>query len=151
MEKKLVRILEIICGAFLVAMVALLFAQVGTRYILQGSLLWAGEIAVWFFVWITYLGAVILYINKKHIVVDILTTFLPEKVNKTIEMISSVIILIFLLIVFKESIPVVISYSKQTATSVALSKKYLFSSLSVSTGLMILYTIYSFIHKLRRH
>jgi TRAP-type transport system small permease protein len=150
MEKRFVKILEKICGGLLVMMVLLLFSQVTTRYIFRGSLLWAGEMAVWLFVWITYLGSVVLYINKKHIIVDIVSNLLPKKINDVLELISSVIVFLFLLVLFYQSIPVVISYSKQTATSIEVSKRYLFSSLTVSTFLMIVYTLYAFIQKIRR-
>ena len=150
MEKKFVKILEIICGVLMVAMVTLLMAQVVTRYIFQGSLLWASEMAVWLFVWVSYIGSAILFINKKHIVVDIVSSMLPQKINAVLEMISSVIVFIFLCILFYQSIPVVISYSKQTATSIEVSKIFLFSALTVSTFLMIVATIMSFIQKFRR-
>ena len=150
MEKKLVNILEKICGVLMIAMVTLLISQVITRYILQGSLLWASEMAVWLFVWITYFGAVILFINKKHIVVDIVSSILPKKINDVLELISSIIVLIFLCILFYQSLPVVSSYAKQTATSIEVSKKYLFSALSVSSMLMIIASVFSFIKKFRR-
>jgi TRAP-type C4-dicarboxylate transport system permease small subunit len=150
MEKKFVKLLEKICGGLLVAMCLLLFAQVATRYILRGSLMWAGEMAVWVFVWISFLGSVVLFMNNKHIVVDIVSSLLPKKINDVLEKISSIIVVVFLAIMFYYSLPVVVSYSKQTATSIAVSKAFLFSSLTVSLGLMLLFAVYSFINKIRR-
>ncbi len=150
MENKIVRVLEYFIGALLIGMVVLLFAQVLTRYVLQGSLLWASEMATWLFVWMVYIGSVVLYMKKKHVVVDIVSYFLPRKVNAILEMISSIIIFIFMLILFKESIPIVISYSKQTATAIEISKKYLFSSLSVATFLMIFAAVFRFVNAMRR-
>ena len=82
MEQKFLKILEKICGFLLVLMVVLLFLQVATRYIFRGHLLWAGEMAVWLFAWITYLGSVLLYVRKKHIVVDILSNILYIKTER---------------------------------------------------------------------
>ncbi len=150
MEEKFVRFLEKVLGVLLVVMVVLLFLQVVTRYIFRGHLLWAGEMAVWIFVWITYLGSVVLYIKKKHIVVDILSTILPKRINRVMEGVSSLLVVAFLLLLFYHSIPVVISYSKQQATSLAISKLFLFSSLTVSCVLMLLYSLYKTFHKGRR-
>jgi TRAP-type C4-dicarboxylate transport system permease small subunit len=149
MEKKFVLILEKICGALLVGMVLLLFAQVGTRYIFRGSLLWAGEMAVWLFVWVSFLGSVVLFINNKHIIVDVVSNLLPKKVNDILGKINSLIVFAFLAIMFYHSLPVVMSYSKQTATSIAVSKFFLFTSLTVSFFLMMAYSAYSFIKKMR--
>jgi TRAP-type C4-dicarboxylate transport system permease small subunit len=132
-------------------MVVLLFLQVATRYIFRGHLLWAGEMAVWLFAWITYIGSVLLYVRKKHIVVDILSNILSDKIRTIVDMISSIIVLIFLTLLFYHSIPVVISYAKQQATSIAISKVFLFSSLTISCGLMIIYSIYSLVKKIRRN
>lgn len=148
MEKKFVQILEKIVGSLLVVMVFLLFAQVATRYILRGSLLWAGEMAVWLFVWVTYLGSVVLFINKKHIVVDIVSNLLPKKINDVLEAVSSIIVFSFLSVLFYHSIPVVMSYSKQTATSIEVSKFFLFSALTFSLALMILHSLYVFVKKI---
>ena len=149
MEKKFVKILEKICGALLVGMVLLLFAQVATRYILRGSLLWAGEMAVWLFVWISFLGSVVLLVNNKHIVVDLVSSILPKKANDFLAKINSLIVTAFLAVMVYHSIPVVVSYSRQTATSIAVSKFFLFSSLTVSMFLMMVYSAYSFIKKVR--
>lgn len=149
MEKKFVKILEKFCGALLAVMVLLLFAQVATRYILRGSLLWAGEMAVWIFVWVSFLGSVVLFINNKHIIVDVVSSILPRKANAVLAAISSVIVFVFIAIIFYHSIPVVISYSNQTATSIPVSKFYLFSSLTAALFLMMAHSVYSFIKKIR--
>lgn len=149
MEEKFLRFLEKVLGILLAAMVILLFLQVVTRYIFRGHLLWAGEMAVWVFVWISYLGSVVLYIKKKHIVVDILSSILPKRIQCVMEGIASLFIIAFLLLLFYHSIPVVISYSKQQATSIAISKLFLFSSLTVSCALMLLYSFYTMVRKWR--
>jgi len=150
MEKKFVNALEKICGGLLVLMVTLLFLQVGTRYIFQGHLLWAGEMAIWLFVWISFLGSVILYINNKHIVIDIVLTLLPKKAKELLGRISSAIVFTFLLVLFYYSLPVVASYTNQTATSIEVSKFFLFASMPAALFLMIVYSVVSFAMKLRR-
>ncbi|MCX7787219.1 MAG: TRAP transporter small permease [Spirochaetes bacterium] len=150
MEDKIVRFLEKTLGVLLAAMVVLLFLQVVTRYIFRGHLLWAGEMAVWTFVWISYLGSVVLYIKKKHIVVDLLSAILPKRINRVMEGVASVCVVVFLSLLFYHSIPVVVSYSKQQATSIGISKLFLFSSLTVSCALMLLYSLYRMVRHLRR-
>ncbi len=150
MEKKFVNVLEKICGGLLALMVSLLFLQVGTRYIFRGHLLWAGEMAIWLFVWISFLGSVILYVNNKHIVIDIVLTLLPKKARELLSRISSIIVFAFLLVLFYYSLPVVASYTNQTATSIEVSKFFLFASMPAALFLMIAYSVVSFAMRLRR-
>lgn len=150
MEKRLIKILERICGFLLAAMVLLLSIQIITRYIFRGSLLWAGEIAVWLFVWVSLLGSVVLFINNKHIVIDILTAFLPKKVNIILAKFNKLIVFVFFALVFYYSIPVVKSYSSQTATSIALSKFFLFVPLSVASFLILAYMFLAFVKGILR-
>ncbi|MCL1817817.1 MAG: TRAP transporter small permease [Spirochaetaceae bacterium] len=150
MENKLLRILEKICGALLCVMVTLLFIQVVTRYIFRGSVLWAGEMAVWIFAWISFLGSVVLFARKKHIVIDMLSAFLPKGVNDFLSKINTLIVFVFFAILFYYSIPVVASYSNQTATSIGVSKFYLFLSLPVASVLIMAWSLYSFIKSIRR-
>ena len=150
MEERIAKILERLCGALLVVMVALVTLQVGTRYLFRGSMLWAGEIAVWFFVWVTFMGSVVLFIRKKHIVVDLVSSLVPEKARSVLGVITSFIVLAFLIAIFPDSLTVVQSYSRQTATSIDVSKFFLFSSLPVALALMILFSAYSLVKKLRR-
>ena len=54
-------------------MIAITFAQVIFRYLLNSALPWAGELAIFLFIWIIFLGASIALMRGVHIGVDIFT------------------------------------------------------------------------------
>ena len=56
-------------------MILITFTQVIFRYILNSALPWAGEITIFFFIWIIFLGAAITLHKGLHIGVDIFTNF----------------------------------------------------------------------------
>jgi len=148
MKTRLEKILEIVSAAMLAAIVVLLSMQVFTRYVAKGSLLWAGEMAEWLFVWMTFIAAVLVFRDKGHIVIDIVFDLLPEKVKKVLTILTTTLIHVFLFVLLYYSIPVVKAYSNQTATSVEISKSFLFVSLPVSALLMLTVSLLSVVSKI---
>jgi len=145
LEKFLEKIIGILTGI----MVLLLMAQVATRYVLRGSIYWAGEMAVWVFIWITYLGAALLYRRRGHIVVKLIDFVLSKKAKKILEVFIDIVVAVFIVIIFYYSIPVVKAYSNQYATAVYISRGLMFLSLPVSFVLIFLFMIDNILQKIR--
>ena len=144
------RILEKLCAVILGGMVLLLTMQIFTRYVARGSLLWAGEMAQWLFVWMTFVAAALVFKEKGHIVIDIVYDLLPDRLKKALFVMTAVIIHAFLFLLLYYAVPVVKAYSNQTATSVEVSKSYLFVSLPVGVLLMLGFSLYTVIDRIRK-
>ena len=144
------RVLEKLCVAILGGIVVLLTLQIFTRYVARGSLLWAGEMAQWLFVWMTFLAAALVFKEKGHIVIDIVYDLLPDKFKKILSVVTAVIIHTFLCLLLYHAVPVVRAYSNQTATSVEVSKSFLFVSLPVGIMLMLGFSLFSLINRIRK-
>jgi TRAP-type C4-dicarboxylate transport system permease small subunit len=71
----LLKVLAIIC---LVTMVALVFGNVVLRYCFNDSILISEEISRWAFVWLTFIGAVVLLRERGHMGVDLALRALPS-------------------------------------------------------------------------
>jgi len=147
MGSKLARMIKITNGVLLAIIVVLLFLQVTSRSINISSFLWAGEAALWIFVWMVFLGAAVLFHKKEHMIVDIIEYFLPRKSKEKIEKVLAKIIRmtcwVFLVIVFYYSIIVTISVANQYAVSFRLSRLYLSAALPVSIIIMFIFEILS--------
>lgn len=139
------RILEFFCAIFMGGIVVLLSAQVAVRHLGGSSLPWSGEMATWLFSWSTFAGAVLVYMEKKHIVIDFLITFLSPKPLKILNYFQQVIIAVVLIILVVTGIKITMLISDQTATSIDLSKGFLFAALPISSVLMIGWTVYSWV------
>ncbi|OHE30244.1 MAG: hypothetical protein A3J94_08220 [Syntrophus sp. RIFOXYC2_FULL_54_9] len=142
MGSKLAKMIEKTNGALLAIIVVLLFLQVITRYFNNSSFLWAGEAALWIFVWMVFLGAAVLFYKKEHMIVDIIEYFLhgkqKEKVEKILTKIIKMICWVFLVIVFYYSVLFTISVANQYAVSFELSRVYLSAVLPVSIVIMLI-------------
>lgn len=147
MGSKLAKRIEKINGVLLAIIVILLFLQVTTRSINVSSFLWAGEAALWIFVWMVFLGAAVLFHKKEHMIVDIIEYFLQgktkDKVVKVLGKIIKMICWIFLAIVFYYSIIFTISVANQYAVSFQLSRLYVSAALPVSIVVMFVFEILS--------
>ncbi len=147
MGSRLARMITKTNGVLLAIIVVLLFLQVTSRSINISSFLWAGEAALWIFVWMVFLGAAVLFHKKEHMIVDIIEYFLPgktkEKIQKVLAKIIRMTCWVFLVIVFYYSIIFTISVANQYAVSFRVSRLYLSAALPVSIVIMFIFEILS--------
>ena len=153
MAAKLAKMIEKTNGVLLAVIVVLLFLQVVTRYFNNSSFLWAGEAALWIFVWMVFLGAAVLFHKKEHMIVDIIEYFLSgkkkDKIHKRLAQIIRIICWVFLAIIFYYSIIFTASVANQYAVSFRLSRVYLSAALPVSIVMMLIFEILSLCGKKR--
>ena len=81
-------------------MILITFTQVIFRYILNSALPWAGEITIFFFIWVIFLGASITLHKSLHIGVDIITNQLNQKKKKIIYIFTNFLIILFCILIF---------------------------------------------------
>ena len=147
MGPRLAKLIERTNGVLLAMIVVLLFLQVTSRYLNNTSFLWAGEAALWIFVWMVFLGAAVLFHKKEHMIVDIIEYFLSgktkEKIQKRLNKIIRTTCWVFLVIIFYYSIIFTVSVANQYAVSFRLSRVYLSAALPVSIVMMLIFEILS--------
>ena len=65
-----------------ITMAAVVAVQVFFRYVLNHSLFWSEELARYFLVWLTFLGATVAYRRKAHPGIDVLFSRMPPRFQK---------------------------------------------------------------------
>jgi TRAP-type transport system small permease protein len=63
----------------LAAMALIIFANVGLRYLTSQSIEWAEEVARHLMIWVTFVGAGLVYRYGGHVAIDNLQDALPKK------------------------------------------------------------------------
>jgi len=76
--------IERVLALAFIAAVCLNFANVLDRYILADSILGADELQVFIMVWITFLAAAVVAWRGKHLRMDALTSYMPERFRSTL-------------------------------------------------------------------
>ena len=67
----------------LFALVAVCFAQVFTRFVLNGSIKWSDEVCRFMFVIFIFLGGIINARENRHTAIDLLVDMIPERYRNT--------------------------------------------------------------------
>tara|TARA_Y100000768_G_scaffold386175_1_gene373943 strand:- start:1789 stop:2301 length:513 start_codon:yes stop_codon:yes gene_type:complete len=118
-------------------MILITFTQVIFRYILNSALPWAGEITIFFFIWVIFLGASITLHKGLHIGVDIITNQLNQKKKKIIYIFTNCLIIAFCFMIFIGSIPLVIDNFTQRSPALEIRLTFVYLSIPFSMIAMI--------------
>lgn len=140
-------ILEWCCVLTLTGVIVLLAAQVIIRYGMGGALPWTGEMATWLFSWTTFIGATLVFMEKKHVVIDLFISFFPPKLVVFLGFFQQVLILALLIVLTIKGLEVTKLYLNQTATSLPISTSFLFISLPISSVIMIGWIVYGWVKR----
>jgi C4-dicarboxylate transporter DctQ subunit len=141
MKNKLyIIIFEYICGILLGIMLIVILVQILFRGYLNFSLSWTEELARYIMIWFTYIGAIVCLWQGSHITIDVLIRRLSPKWQKYTRLTSNLLILFFLLVLFREGQKLVIEpmIINQLTPGLRISKSYLYSVIPFCTSIMII-------------
>jgi TRAP-type C4-dicarboxylate transport system permease small subunit len=96
--KRLLKMFEWLLFVCLAILVAIVFANVASRYVLHYSLAWAEEFSRFLFVWITFIGSVIANEKFGHLRLDLFVTELPKPASTVLEIVVSIVATLVMLI-----------------------------------------------------
>jgi TRAP-type C4-dicarboxylate transport system permease small subunit len=85
--------LKAISGALLAAMIALVFLNVVLRYAFNSGITVSEELARWFFVWLTFIGAVVALRERQHLGMDTLVRMMGRTGRKACLVLSHALML----------------------------------------------------------
>lgn len=88
------RILETILVALLAGMAIMVFINVVMRYTMNSGINVSEELARYFFVWITFIGAVVTFRENSHMGIETLVMFLSRRMRIVCMILSNIIILL---------------------------------------------------------
>lgn len=138
-------LLKIVIVLCLAAMVVMVFANVVMRYVFNTGLPVSEELARWCFVWLTFLGAILVLHERSHLGVDVVVQVMPPKVRKFCLLLSSLLMLYATWLVLAGSIEQTRLNYEATAPASGLSQAWFFGVgvvFAVSTGGVLLHQLY---------
>jgi len=92
------------------------FYGVISRYILNNPVAWSNEVATIAFTWTVFLGAAAAWKNNKHIHLDLVYNFFPNKIKIISDWLKNIILIVFIVFALYLSIQFTITaYNKPTA------------------------------------
>jgi len=129
---------DYVSAVAMVMMVSILFAQVFTRYVLQGSISWAEELSRFAFLWMMFLASSLAARHRSHIRVTAPILLLPKNMRLWVIVFADVIWVAFNVVVTYHSIAMVKNAFKfiYYSPSLNLSMAYMFLVIPISFALM---------------
>ena len=124
-----------VLGLTLLVLLVML-AQVFFRYVLNSSLQWSEELAVWGMVWMVFVGSVLLMRRSEHISITTLARIVPSTVRPFLVIFNKVAALVFLVIIGYYGIEVFGGTFHAKSPSIGLSTRWI--KLAIPTGAVLM-------------
>ena len=122
-------------------MILITFTQVIFRYLLNSALPWAGEITIFLFIWVIFLGAAITLSKGLHIGVDIFTSFLNKKNKNIVLTLTNLLVILFCFLIIVGSAPLIVDNFTQRSPALEIRLSYVYAVIPISMTSMIWITI----------
>jgi TRAP-type C4-dicarboxylate transport system permease small subunit len=136
---------------FLVGLLTVsVFLQVLIRFVFKYPLPWTEEVSRIAFVYCIFVGATIAVREKAHLNVDFMLVVLPPGVARTVKLVGTVLVGIFLVYMTWQGIAFVQATGVQVTPVMQVPFRYLYLIIPSSGALMLLYLILGTIDDLRR-
>ena len=138
-----------VLGLTLLVLLVML-AQVFFRYVLNSSLQWSEELAVWGMVWMVFVGSVLLVRRSEHISITTLVRLTPLRVRPYMVIFNKAAGLVFLAIVGWYGFEVFGGTFHAKSPSIGLSTRWIKLAIPVGAVLMAVVAVHAIADDLRR-
>lgn len=130
-------------ASILLAFVAIiLFGQVVLRYVFNAALPWPEEASRYLMIWAVMLISNVLIKEQELITVDFFDKLWPTKVVLYRDIAYRLLLLVLLVVLFKEGLIQAIVEKRQTTTALNISWFWPYLAIPVGTGLMLFQMIF---------
>ena len=130
---------KVFIGALVGAIVAITLAAVWWRYVLNAPLAWPEQVSRILFVWITFVGAAVLYRERLHVAIDMFMAPLPRAARRAVGWVIELLILAFNFVLLLYGLKLSVDTLDQTFGALDITPASFYVAAPVAAGMMILY------------
>ena len=105
------------------------------------ALTWSEEMSRYLLVWGTFFGATLAYKRGNHIAVTFIIDFFPVKLRVWFNILTYLLSLAFCVIIVQQGLTMIQMQVFQVSPALQLPMKYVYWSIPVSFGIMIIHTL----------
>jgi TRAP-type C4-dicarboxylate transport system permease small subunit len=142
------KILEYLILSLLISITTLVFAQVLLR-MFASAVIWAEELSRYLFIWLIFLSTALGIKRKAHLSMDMILGRFHGRIGLVLNLVVSIMASFFFLILGYYTLQVFGIWTDKTSPVLGLSMAYVFLSLPVSTGLILLNLAEDMVEKLK--
>ena len=142
---------SIAIGILMLAMTALAFLQVLSRYVLKTSYPWLEEVVKFMMFWMTYLGVPLLIYKGGNINIDFIPGLIKKVFHIDITPLINLIVLIFILVFLKETgvFLKTTAFYQQKSQVMAIPMTFVYSVFAIGNILAVFHSISNFIFRVQ--
>lgn len=134
---KIERFFAAISGLSLAVVFIVAFAQVIQRYVFSMSIPWATDVIRICFIYSVFGGMCVGVIKKSHLNIDVVIKLIPKKVRKALSLLSNGMVILFLSVVLRYSIPFILSNMDQYTPYLSFPMSYVYIVFPITASVMI--------------
>ena len=143
------RVIGVIAAACLFSIIAVVSAQVISRYVFSYSIKWTSELTVYLLTWMVFLGCAMGYRSNNIVGLTMVTDRLPAFANHMCKILTTLILMAFFAITFYTNIPTVINASKRTSSILHINVALASVAWNVAAAIMFLFAIEKLINQIK--
>jgi len=140
----------IISGFFLSITVLVVIVNVGLRYLFQGGLFWAEEVATTSFIWSVFVGSAAAYRYKMHIGIDMVSRIGPPIWRKLVAVFVDIMMFVINAYIVYLSVLFIGANELKRTPVLDIPAIYVNSALTVGFSLMAAYALFFFYRDVRK-
>jgi len=131
------------------ALIAITFVGVVTRYVLKINVNWAYEVSMILLVWVAFLGAAAAARSKEHIFFDMVMKLMSERGRFVFRIVRDVFVMLFVVLGVYFGYRVALRTFAQSFQTINLPVGSLYAALPVGFGIMFLFYLEDLIAALK--
>lgn len=147
-----IRLLEIVTATMFVVMFLTVTLQIAARNLLDFPVIWTEELARFLYVWVTFLGAVIITRDNDHIRIDYIGEAAPFRLRAALGLLADILSIIFTISVLRGGFLLVsINHGMPLASmSRSMTFAHLYSAVPVGMSFVLLFLLVDLSRNIRR-
>lgn len=127
-------------GCFVASLLIAVWGVIA-RYVIHESLIWGQEAAVYLFIWMTFLGATVVYRERGHPAVLALLHAMPPATQRILLMVAHFVVIALSIVFVVYGAQVVQLVTTQTAQSINMTMAIPYASIPICGTLLIVHAL----------
>ena len=135
------RLGRIIITAGIAIIACIMLAQIFFRYVLNDSLEWSEELAIYTLIWTVFVGAFMLIRNWEHITITVFINMLPFRARAIMFIVAKCLCMVFIGLAVYYGFEMVLQSAHRNSPSMGFSTRWVKLAIPVSAVLMVVFIV----------
>jgi TRAP-type C4-dicarboxylate transport system permease small subunit len=132
-------------GCAFVVISALIMAQVFFRYVLAAPPIWTEELTRYFFVWLAWLSAAVVFRRGHHVTIEAITNLVPEAIRPVHDALIRLVCVAILLFLLRYGVDA-LTFATNRSAALNIPMFYVYASAPVAAFIMLTFAALDAIH-----